>query len=192
MNNKFEERLNRIRELEKELEQEITAKNQLLKDNFKKRKVLFEEAIRERHKKLKLPLGKYLLNAKIRNTISAPVIYAMIVPLAITDLFVFLYQHICFRLYRIPIVKREEYFVVDRQHLLYLNILEKFNCVYCGYGTAVAAYTKEVIGRTEQYWCPIKHASHAKDPHGRYYKFFEYGDAEAYRENLDRIKCDFE
>ena len=192
MNDKLEERLKRIRELENELEQEFAAKSQLMAENFKKRKMIFEEAVREQQKKFKLPLGKYLLNAKIRNTLSAPFIYVMIVPLAFVDLSVFLYQHICFRLYRIPIVKRKEYFVIDRQHLVYLNLLEKFNCIYCGYGTSVAAYVKETIARTEQFWCPIKHASHVKDPHGRYYKFFEYGDAEAYRENYDVVKCDFE
>ncbi len=191
MNDKFEERLSHIRELEKELEQELAAKSRLMAENFQKRKLTFEEAIREGHEKLKLPLGKYILNAKIRNTLSAPFIYVMIVPLTIMDLSVFTYQHICFRLYRIPIVKRKEYFIIDRQHLLYLNILEKLNCVYCGYGNAVAAYTKEVIGRTEQYWCPIKHASHVKDPHSRYYKFFEYGCAEDYRENLEAIKQDY-
>ena len=191
MREKFEERLNRIRELEKELEQEIAAKSQLIKGNFKKRRVIFGKAIREKHKNLKIPFFKFLARAKFRNVISMPIIYLMVIPIIFMDICVFAYQHICFRLYKIPIVERKEYFVIDRQHLSYLNIVEKINCFYCGYGNAVAAYTKEVIGRTEQYWCPIKHASRVKDPHSRYYKFFEYGNAEAYRENLEAIKQDY-
>ncbi|RLD10861.1 MAG: hypothetical protein DRI56_02040 [Chloroflexota bacterium] len=191
MNDKFEEKLNHIRELEKELERELAAKSQLMKDNFKKQKMVFGKAIKEKHQKLKIPFFKYLARAKLRNVISAPIIYAMIIPLAFIDICVFIYQHTCFRLYKIPIVKRKEYFIIDRQYLSYLNILEKINCIYCGYGNAVAAYTKEVIGRTEQYWCPIKHASRVKDPHSRYYKFFEYGNAEDYRENLKAIKQDY-
>ncbi len=70
---------------------------------------------------------------------------------------------------------------------MYGRKLEKFNCIYCGYGNGVAAYGKEIIARTEQYWCPIKHAERVKDPHTRYYNFFEYGDAEGYRNNLATV-----
>lgn len=65
--------------------------------------------------------------------------------------------------------------------------LEKFNCIYCGYGNGLAAYAKEIIARTEQYWCPIKHATHVKDPHSRYHHFFEYGDAEGYANDLGKV-----
>jgi hypothetical protein len=42
----------------------------------------------------------------------------------------------------------------------------------------VVSYGKEIIARTEQYWCPIKHSTRVKDPHTRYYNFIEYGNAE--------------
>jgi hypothetical protein len=111
----------------------------------------------------------------------------MVIPIFIFDASIFIYQHIAFRAYGIPVVKREDYFTIDRHHLGYLNLLEKFNCVYCGYGNGVTAYGKEIIARTEQYWCPIKHAARIKDPHTRYYNFLEYGDAEGYRENLASV-----
>jgi hypothetical protein len=40
----------------------------------------------------------------------------------------------------------------------------------------VFAYASEVAGRTEWYWCPIKHSSHALRSHDHYEKFIEYGD----------------
>ena len=64
----------------------------------------------------------------------------------------------------------------------------KFNCFYCSYGNGVAAYTREVSARTEQYWCPIKHARRVKAAPDRYPQFFDYGDAEAYRQGLNRLR----
>ncbi|MBL7052565.1 MAG: hypothetical protein ISS00_02330 [Candidatus Marinimicrobia bacterium] len=192
MKAKFERTLEKIRRLEKELEQEFSKKSRQIIENFKKRKIRFEKSIHDQQKKFKTGLLKYIFGAKLRHILISPIIYFMIIPITLMDLTIFLYQHICFRVYKIPRVKRNEYFVIDRQHLSYLNLLEKFNCVYCGYGNAVAAYTKETIARTEQYWCPIKHASHVKDPHSRYYKFFEYGDAEKYRSNLKKVIRDYD
>ena len=68
--------------------------------------------------------------------------------------------------------------MIDRQHLAYLNSIEKLNCVYCGYANGVFAYTREIAGRPEQYWCPIRHAKRVRAPHARYRHFVDYGDAE--------------
>jgi len=192
MKEHFEKTLEKIRQLEQELEKELAKKSRQIIENFKKRKIRFEKNIRTQQKKFKTGLFKYIFGARLLHVLIAPIIYAMVVPIAFMDLMIFVYQHICFRVYKIPRVKRSEYFVIDRQHLSYLNSLEKFNCMYCGYGNAVAAYTKEIIARTEQYWCPIKHASYVKDPHSRYYKFFEYGDAENYRKNFKKRNRDYE
>ena len=40
--------------------------------------------------------------------------------------------------------------------------------------------------RTEQDWCPIKHARRVRDAHARYPVFFEHGDAETFRAGLQR------
>jgi hypothetical protein len=90
--------------------------------------------------------------------LTAPVIYAVIVPLVLLDLFVTIYQRVCFPVYGIPKVNRGDYLIFDRHHLAYLNALEKLNCAYCSYANGLIAYVREIAGRTEQYWCPIKHA----------------------------------
>jgi hypothetical protein len=111
----------------------------------------------------------------------------------ILDLSVSLYQLGCFTAWGIVRVQRREYVVIDRHRLGYLNPLQKLNCVFCGYGNGVIAYAREITARTEQYWCPIKHALKVKGSHERYAAFQAYGDAEgyvkssgAYRERLKR------
>jgi len=188
----FAETLERIVQLEKELEQEIKKKNREIIKSYQRRKIRFEESIREQQEKYRVHLLRYVFSAKLRSFILAPIIYFMVIPISIFDASIFIYQQITFRVLGIPIVERKDYFTIDRHHLGYLNLLEKFNCVYCGYGNGVTAYGKEIIARTEQYWCPIKHATRVKDPHTRYYNFFEYGDAEGYRDKLASVKHNYD
>jgi hypothetical protein len=107
----------------------------------------------------------WLRSSTIRNVVSSPFIYSMLIPIAFMDITVTIYQNICFRLYGISLVKRSRYVVMDLQKLVYLNGIEKFNCLSCGYGYGVISYTREIIARTEQYWCPIKHARRVVGSH---------------------------
>lgn len=116
----------------------------------------------------------------LRYLISAPIIYAMIVPIAIIDLSVSLYQATCFRLWKIPQVKRSKHILFDRQRLSYLNPLQKINCTYCAYANGVFAYARMIAGRTERYWCPVKHAEEVTMPHNFYLEFSDYGDREGW------------
>jgi len=79
-----------------------------------------------------------------------------------------------------------------RHYLPYLNLIEKINCVYCGYGNGLIEYAREVIGRTEKYWCPIKHARRTPDPHRHVEKFFDYGDARAWKDDLSKLRKDWQ
>jgi len=96
------------------------------------------------------------------------------------DLFVTLYQAVCFRVYGIAPVRRRDHVAIDRHHLAYLNALQQLNCVYCGYGNGVLSYAREIAARTEAYWCPIKHARRVADPHDLMAGFADYGDAEGF------------
>jgi hypothetical protein len=93
--------------------------------------------------------------------------------------------------YKIPDVRRSDYIVIDRQSLRYLNPIEKINCVYCGYFTGLISYVQEIAARTEQYWCPIKHARKLGSIHSRYYKFVDYGDHLDYQKRLAELREDF-
>jgi hypothetical protein len=184
MPNTIEELLARIRALQDELEDEYRK----ARDDFDlKRAQLAEEFLRQQ-RRYKVGLLGFLGRTRPLVALTAPLIYAGWIPFLLMDLFVTLYQAVCFPVYRIPRVRRADYLVFDRAELPYLNAIEKFNCFYCSYGNGVAAYTREVAARTEQYWCPIKHARRIQAAHGRYPGFFEYGDAEAFRRGLERLR----
>lgn len=51
-----------------------------------------------------------------------------------------------------------------------------------------ASYIREIAGRTEQFFCPIKHAKNLKNRHDYYRNFLDYGDYETYKENLERLR----
>jgi hypothetical protein len=50
------------------------------------------------------------------------------------------------------------------------------------------AYISEIVGRTEQYFCPIKHARKILGTHSRYARFLDYGDAEDYEAKLEQYR----
>jgi hypothetical protein len=155
-----------------------------------KRARLAAEFLRQQRRH-KVGLLRFLARSRPLVVLTAPVIYLGWIPFLLLDLFVTVYQAICFPVYRIPKVRRADYLVFDREDLPYLNLIEKFNCFYCSYGNGVVAYAREVAARTEQYWCPIKHARRIVAAHERYPKFFDYGDAEAFRAGLARLRRDF-
>jgi hypothetical protein len=181
MNSPITDLMNKISDLEGQLEAELAKRRAELKFGLERGRVVFEEEILRRHRELRVSLGRYLLKARFWVVLTAPVIYALIIPLLLLDIFVTIYQHICFPVYGIAKVRRRDYFVFDRHHLSYLNALEKLNCAYCSYANGLISYTREIAGRTELHWCPIKHARRVIGAHANYTEFVDFGDAEAYR-----------
>jgi hypothetical protein len=184
MNKNVDDLLARIHALQDELEEEYRRR----RDEWTQKKVGLAEEFLRQQRRYKTGLFRFLLRTRLLVALTAPVIYAGWIPFLLMDLFVTLYQSICFPIYRIPKVRRADYLIFDREDLPYLNLIEKFNCFYCSYGNGVAAYTREVAARTEQYWCPIKHARRLKAAHERYPDFFDYGDGEAFRQGLERLR----
>jgi hypothetical protein len=171
----------KIKLLESELMSEMAKRRAGLAYGMERGKILFEEEVLRRHRALKIGIVRYIAHAQPLIILTAPFIYMMIVPLLLLDLFITLYQLICFPVYKISKVKRADYFVFDRQHLAYLNILQKVNCAYCSYGNGLIAYVREIAGRTEAYWCPIKHARRVLGEHEQYMHFSDFGDAEGFQ-----------
>lgn len=91
---------------------------------------------------------------------------------------------------RIGRVRRADDIVFDRHCLGYLNEIQKLNCLYCGYGNGLIALVREVAGRTEQYWCPIKHARRIQGAPDRYARFLDYGDAAAFQARFQELRDD--
>ncbi|GIL17519.1 MAG: hypothetical protein BroJett040_12700 [Oligoflexia bacterium] len=182
MKSKINELIAKIEDLQKELSKEYARLAEKYEYSFQKRKIIFLEQMRQYHIHVRTGLVSYVLSASIRNILSAPFIYAMIIPAVVLDLFLWMYQAFAFPLYQIPKVKRSDYIVFDRRFLSYLNIIEKVNCMYCTYVNGLFAYAVEIGGRTERYWCPIKAARKPNyDPHQYYQHFADYGDAETFK-----------
>lgn len=188
MNERIEKLINQIRELEEELWTALQEQQSRIQYELKGHKVKFETAVREAHKRLKVGAFHWLRTSRPRFVLTAPIIYSLIFPMLLLDLFVSVYQLICFRIYGISRVKRSDYIVIDRHQLSYLNIFEKINCIYCGYANGLFAYARQVASRTEQYWCPIKHARRVLDPHARYAAYRDFGDAEGYQSYLENLQ----
>jgi hypothetical protein len=189
--NTIQELIEQIKALEKKLAEEIQHKEAVFFYRIRGKKIYFEDATKRYHDTLRMQVLRYLAESPILNILTAPIIWSCALPALFMDLVVSLYQAICFPIYKIPKVRREDYIIIDRHSLRYLNIIEKINCVYCAYFNGLINYVQEVAARTEQYWCPIKHARRVKRIHSRYKKFLEYGDAKTYRENLEKIRRDF-
>jgi hypothetical protein len=180
--------IDKMRSLEAELEAELAKHRAELRVGLEKGRAIFEDEILRRHRELRTRLSAYILAARPLVVITAPVIYSVIVPLVLLDLFITVYQAICFPVYGIPKVRRRDYLVFDRHHLAYLNALEKLNCAYCSYANGLIAYVREIASRSEHYWCPVKHARRLIGAHTYYAAFEDYGDAEGYRRRLEELR----
>lgn len=192
MNEQISALVQKIDALHSELEVELAKRQAGLRYGLERGRIFFEEELLRRHRELRTSLLRYIGNARPLIVLTAPVIYALIVPLVLLDLAVMFYQAVCFPAYGIEKVRRRDYFVFDRHHLAYLNALEKLNCAYCSYANGMIAFVREVAARTERYWCPIKHARRVIGVHPYYPAFADYGDADAFREDvseLDRINA---
>lgn len=188
MNDRIQQILNQITELEDDLRIALSEQQSTMFFQIKGKRIEFEQSIKETHKRLKTNFFRWLVTYRPQNLLTGPIIYSMIIPLLITDFFVTFFQLTCFPIYGIKKVRRSDYIVYDRQQLNYLNFIEKFHCTYCAYGNGMIAYVSEVIARTEQYFCPIKHARKILGTHSRYARFLEYGDAENYEEKLEEYR----
>jgi len=107
-----------------------------------------------------------------------PLLWTLIIPLMVTDIWIEMYHRILFPLYKLPYVKRSDYIqIMDRARLPYLNIIQKIYCMYCGYANGLVRYRVQIAGETEHYRCGIQHQKrknfiveeHQKD-------FAKYGD----------------
>jgi len=178
--------------LEAELDTAIAEQESRVRYRIEGKRVVFESAIREAHRKLKPKMNflVWFFTVRPKNFLTMPVIYGMLVPLALLDLCISFYQLTCFPIYGIARVKRSNYILVDRQYLAYLNIIEKADCIYCGYAVGMIAYASEILARTEQYFCPIKHARKMLGAHARYARFLGYGEADNLHEKLEEFRSE--
>jgi hypothetical protein len=118
----------KLKSVESEIETELTKRREALRFRIENRKIIFEQDVKRVHRAIKIRSSRYFIDANPLIVLTAPVIYSLIVPIALMDIWVMAYQAICFPIYRIPKVRRRDYLIFDRHHLAYLNTIEKINC----------------------------------------------------------------
>lgn len=173
--------IDRLRMAEDDLELAFAERRREMAYVFRGRKAVFDAKVAALHKELRTRLWPFIRNARPSVILSAPAILAVALPLVLLDLFVIVYQAVCFPVYGLDKVPRRDFIVFDRAQLGYLNAIEKFNCAYCSYANGLLAWVAEIAARTESYWCPIKHARRIAAMHRHYAAFADYGDADAWR-----------
>jgi hypothetical protein len=177
-----------VQDAEQEWVRVVRTERRRWHDRVYRGRVRFDEEVRRRHRRFKQSVPAFLRDGSVGNLLTTPVIYSLALPFMLLDLWVIAYQTICFPIYGITRVRRGSYVELDRHKLAYLNVIEKANCLYCTYANGVVGFVREVTARTEQYWCPIKHARAVAAPHDHYQLFLDYGDAEGYRRRLPRLR----
>ena len=192
MNDELDSIHARMQQLEKELLRALQRKEAEFAYKVRQKKVRFTAEAEVLNKNFRKRLNHFLRDSRIPVLLTVPVIWSLLLPIVFLDLAVSTYQGICFPIYGIPRVQRRDYLLFDRRRLSYLNAIEKLNCEYCAYANGIFGYVVEVAGRTEQYWCPIKHALRIKSMHSRYKNFFDFGDAEHYRQRIEELRRNWE
>jgi len=92
---------------------------------------------------------KFMLYIKHPNRviilILMPLLWTLIIPLVVSDIWIEIYHRILFPLYRLPYVKRGDYIqIMDRAKLPYLNVVQKIYCMYCGYANGLVRYRVQI------------------------------------------------
>jgi hypothetical protein len=188
MNERISHLLAQMAVLEDELRCAIHAQESRIFFQVNGKRVEFEHSVKVAHRKLKKNVFRWLVTNRPQNLVTGPIIYGMALPMLLMDLLVSVYQWTCFPIYGITKVRRSDYFVFDRHHLDFLNFVEKFHCTYCEYGNGLMRYMVEILARTEEYFCPIKHAHKVLGTHARYQRFLTYGDAVDYERRLEAFR----
>ncbi|MEQ8332019.1 hypothetical protein [Nisaea sp.] len=188
MEEEIDDLVRRLVRLEDELERKLEAQRDRFRYRLEEKRAVFEESVDRQHRLLKTGIVTFLRRSPLASLVVAPAVYGLIIPVALLDLAVCIFQLVCFTAWGMERVRRADHVIVDRHRLAYLNGIEKLNCWYCGYANGVIGFAREVASRTEQYWCPIKHALRVRGRHSRYRQFVEYGDAEGFRAQLETLR----
>jgi hypothetical protein len=101
MPSRVDELRRHIVELEHELEHDLQEARDRWRYRLEAGRVRFEREARLTHARLKQRIPPFLRESSPLTILSAPVIYSLVVPVAILDLWVSVYQRICFPIYGI-------------------------------------------------------------------------------------------
>ena len=188
MNDKIRELIEDIEEMKAKLAEEIDKQESDISYQIKNGYVTFEKEVLAKQRENMKNLLSWLAEVPLLHFIVAPLVYAMVIPAIFLDVTLSIYQQVVFRVFKFKRIRRSDYIVFDRHYLGYLNSIEKLNCIYCSYFNGLMQYASAIAGRTEFYFCPIKHAKKIVSQHQYYEEFLSYGDEEEYQKKLKELR----
>ena len=188
MNDKIKEIVEEIEAMKLKLAEEIADQESHIRYEIHNGYVKFENEVLDKQKKNMKNLLTWFREVPLLHFLSAPIIYGMVIPSVLFDMTIFIYQNVVFRIFKFEFIKRSDYIVFDHQYLGYLNPVEKLNCLYCSYVNGLMQYASAIAGRTELYFCPIKHAKKVATEHNYYDAVLTYCDGEDYQKNLKALR----
>jgi hypothetical protein len=188
MSDKIKEIIAEIEAMKVKLGEEISQQESHISYEIQNGYVKFEKDVLEKQKENMKDLLAWFREIPLLHLLTSPLIYAMVIPAILFDLILFLYQQVVFRVFKFKFLKRNDYIVFDRHYLGYLNPIEKLNCMYCSYFNGLMHYASAIAGRTELYFCPIKHAKKIAYKHEYYDDFLAYGDEDKYQKKLQALR----
>ena len=106
MPSRLDDLLAHTAQLEREVEAELNHARERWRYRFEAGKVRFERDVRAAHQRLKQSIPSYLRESSPLNLLMAPLIYSLIVPVGIVDIWITLYQRVCFPIFGIALVRR--------------------------------------------------------------------------------------
>ena len=188
MNNKIREIIDEIEEMKIKLAQEIDKHENHISYEIKNGYVTVETEVLAKQRENMKNILSWFREVPLLYLLTSPIIYAMLIPAIFLDIILFIYQQVIFRIYKFDLIKRGDYMHFDHHYLGYLNPIEKLNCLYCSYFNGLMLYASAIAGRTELYFCPIKHAKKIVSQHKYYEEFLSYGDEEDYQNKLKELR----
>lgn len=192
MSEKIKEIVEEIEAMKLKLAEEIAQQESHISYEIQNGYVKFEKEVVAKQKENMKNLLTWFGEVPLLHFLAAPIIYGMILPAILFDVLLFVYQQVVFRIFKFKFVKRSDYILFDHQYLGYLNLIEKLNCLYCSYFNGLMLYASAIAGRTELYFCPIKHAKKVVSQHNYYDEFLSYGDEEEYQKKLKALRENFQ
>jgi len=192
VNDKIKEIVEEIEAMKLKLAEEIANQENYISYEVHDGYIKFENEVLAKQKRNMKSLLSWFREVPLLHFLAAPIIYGMIIPSVLFDMAIFIYQNIVFRIFKFEFIKRSDYIIFDHQYLGYLNPIEKLNCLYCSYVNGLMQYSSAVAGRTELFFCPIKHAKKVAGEHNYYNEFLSYGDGEEYQKKLKELRRKFQ
>ena len=188
MNDKIKELIEEIDAMKLKLAEEIDKQESHISYEIKNGYVTFEKEVLAKQRENMKNLLSWFREVPLLHLLTAPLIYAMVIPAIMFDVLLFVYQQVAFRVFKFEFIKRSDYMHFDHHYLGYLNLIEKLNCLYCSYFNGLMQYASAIAGRTELFFCPIKHAKKVVSQHKFYEEFLSYGDEEEYQKKLKELR----